>query len=40
MIAMRQLEVIYGEFETEKIKEAKIRKFKEEVERRAKLMVE
>lgn len=38
MIAMRQIELIFGEFETEKIREAKIRRFKEEVDKRAKAM--
>ena len=40
MIAMRQLEVIYGEFETERIREIKIRKFKQEIEVRKSLKVE
>lgn len=40
MIVMRQLEVIYGEFETERIREIKIRKFKQEIEVRKSLKVE
>lgn len=40
MIAMRQIELIFGEFETENIRESKIRRFKEEIEKRAKAMGE
>lgn len=31
IIAMRQLEAIFGEFETEKVRESKIRKFNQEI---------
>ena len=38
MIAMRQIELIFGEHETENIREGKIIRFKEEVDKRAKAM--
>lgn len=34
MIACRQLEVIFGEFETEAVREVKIRRFKQEIKNR------
>ena len=34
MIASRQLEVIFGEFQTENIREEKIRRFKKEIKKR------
>ena len=38
LIAMRQIELIFGEHETENIREGKIIRFKEEVDKRAKAM--